>query len=74
MAQDIVVTFHELVAEAQPLTQGGVQPQVNLSILHLFNLIKDNELYKIKYPVFNAPILVESSSIIYLVLAVKSNL
>ena len=53
MAQDIVVTFHELVAEAQPLTQGGVQPQVNLSILHLFNLIKDNELYKIKYPYLN---------------------
>lgn len=53
MAQDLTVTFHELLAEAQPLTQGGTQPQVNLSILHLFQLIYDNELYKIKYPYLN---------------------
>lgn len=53
MAQDITVTFHELLAEAQPLTKGGIQPQVNLSILHLFKLIKDNQLYKIKYPYLN---------------------
>ncbi|MCT8088973.1 hypothetical protein H0920_01945 [Acinetobacter sp. C_4_1] len=51
MQQDILVTYHQLNADAYPLSSTSeVKPEVIVSIFHLFEMINDNELYKLKYP------------------------
>jgi len=54
MQQDILVTYHQLIAAAHPLTSTSeVKPEVIVSIFHLFEMIDNNELYKLKYPYLN---------------------